>query len=201
MSNTKKFAQTWKTAVVVLATGLFLGVTNASAANLRMLESTDNSSKTAKYVNTSKEKEKEVNDTENESKAKEVKLDLEADKAAGIAGFCSGGWSYPAGQCTSFVAGILASHNIDPAKFQCLGNASTWGLAAQARGVKVDLTPKAGAVVSFGNGPFGHVAYIARVNDNGSFHIFEGNFSGLAFNERDVYLDGSVASIIHFEEL
>ncbi|KRL52948.1 CHAP domain-containing protein [Furfurilactobacillus rossiae] len=123
---------------------------------------------------------------------------------AGINGFNNGGWSYPAGQCTGFVAGILAAQGIPANKFEWLGNGEDWASNAAKRGIRVDRTPVAGAVVSFNGVPptytpgFGHVAFITRVNSNGSFHIIEGNFSGMAFHERDVWMDNAVAGIIHF---
>lgn len=130
--------------------------------------------------------------------------DLAKIKEAGINGFNTGGWSYPAQQCTSFVAGILAYKGISIDQFNYLGNGSDWAANAKARGIKVDMTPVAGAVVSFKGvppyytPPYGHVAYITAVNSNGTFHIYEGNWSGTSFHERDVSMDDAVAGIVHF---
>ncbi|MCC4121472.1 CHAP domain-containing protein [Lactococcus lactis] len=130
--------------------------------------------------------------------------DLAKIKAAGINGFTTGGWSYPAKQCTSFVAGILSYKGISTSKFETLGNGADWAANAKARGVQVDMKPSAGAVVSFKGvppnyiAPYGHVAYITKVNSNGTFHVYEGNWSGTSFHERDVSMDSAVAGIIHF---
>lgn len=131
-------------------------------------------------------------------------IDLAKIKQAGINGFNSGGWSYPSGQCTSFVAGILASQGVNTSKFNYLGNGADWAGNARSRGIKVDMTPSVGAVVSFKGvppyyiAPYGHVAFITKVNSNGTFHVYEGNWSGTSFHERDVALDNAVAGIIHF---
>lgn len=131
-------------------------------------------------------------------------IDLAKIKQAGINGFNSGGWSYPSGQCTSFVAGILAYQGVNTSKFNYLGNGADWAGNARARGIKVDMTPSVGAVVSFKGvppyyiAPYGHVAFITKVNSNGTFHVYEGNWSRTSFHERDVALDNAVAGIIHF---
>ena len=131
-------------------------------------------------------------------------IDLAQIKQAGINGFNSGGWSYPSGQCTSFVAGILASQGVNTSQFTFLGNGADWAGNARARGIRVDMTPSVGAVVSFNgvppyySAPYGHAAYITQVNSNGTFHVYEGNWLGTSFHDRDVPLDNAVAGIIHF---
>lgn len=74
---------------------------------------------------------------------------LSAVKSAGIAGFNSGAGGYPVGQCTSFIAGILAHNGVALNKYQHLGNDADWAGNARARGLKVDMTPTAGSVVSY----------------------------------------------------
>lgn len=115
--------------------------------------------------------------------------------------FIVGGHTYPARQCTSFVANILASQGVPNAKFHHLGNGAQWTSGARSRGILVNRTPKVGAVVSFkghGYSSAGHVAYITKVNPNGTFVIAEGNYSGRAYNQRTVSMNAAVAGIIHF---
>lgn len=123
-------------------------------------------------------------------------------RQAGINGFYNGGYSYPAAQCTSFVANILAERGINPSQFQFLGNGEDWAANARARGISVSMTPRVGSAVSFKAqgwyAGFGHVGYITAVNGDGSFQMVEGNFSGKAFNERTVWVNNDVAGIIHF---
>lgn len=128
---------------------------------------------------------------------------LNAVKNAGISGFNSGAGSYPTGQCTSFVAGILAHNGVSLSKYQYLGNGADWAGNARARGLK-DMTPTVGPAVSYkGVGPFypavyGHVAYVTKVNANGTYHVYEGNWLGASFHERDVKVDNTVNGFIHF---
>ena len=118
--------------------------------------------------------------------------------ASGVRGFYNGGYSYPAGQCTAFVSHILADQGVNASQFKFLGNGAQWAGNARARGIKVDRTPKVGAIVGFGGG-YGHVAYIKKVNANGTFVIAEGNYSGRAYNERTISMSTSgVNGIIHF---
>lgn len=123
-------------------------------------------------------------------------------RQAGINGFYNGGYSYPAAQCTSFVANILAERGINPSQFQFLGNGEDWAANAQARGVEVSMTPRVGSAVSFkAQGWYagvGHVGYITAVNGDGSFQMVEGNFSGQPFHERTVWVNNDIAGIIHF---
>ncbi|MBS0949057.1 CHAP domain-containing protein [Weissella minor] len=127
-------------------------------------------------------------------------------KKAGINGFNNGIAGYPVGQCTGFVASILRANKVPESKYSYLGNGNQWAANAKSRGIKVDMKPSVGAVVSFkayGSsyyGAYGHVAYITKVNSNGSVHLYEGNFSGLSFHERDANIDSAVAGVIHFSD-
>lgn len=129
---------------------------------------------------------------------------LSAIKQAGINGFNNGSAGYPAGQCTSFVASILAHNGVTASKYQHLGNGADWAANAKAKGISVDMKPSAGSVVSYkGVGPlypavYGHVAYVTKVNSNGTYHVYEGNWLGASFHERDVSVDSTVAGFIHF---
>lgn len=94
--------------------------------------------------------------------------------------------SYPQGQCTQFVKSRLAWVG------NYWGNASDWGRSAQAQGHTVNHVPSVGSIAWFGAGKptadpvYGHVAIVTAVNANGTVHIIEGNYAGLAFHERDV---------------
>lgn len=123
-------------------------------------------------------------------------------RQSGINGYYNGGYSYPALQCTGFVAQILADRGINPAQFQFLGNGEAWARNAQSRGISVSMTPRVGSVVSFKAqgwyAGYGHVGYITAVNNDGSFQMAEGNFAGKPYNERTVWVNNDVAGIIHF---
>ncbi len=57
------------------------------------------------------------------------------------------------------------------------GNASSWAYAASAAGYVVNRTPEVGAVMQNGGG-LGHVAFVERVNPDGSFEVSEMNYRG-----------------------
>lgn len=56
-----------------------------------------------------------------------------------------------------------------------LGNANTWYSRAQAQGMAVGSTPRAGAVGTTTRGALGHVVYVESVNADGSINISEMN--------------------------
>lgn len=79
-------------------------------------------------------------------------------------------WRYYSRECTSFVAWRLHSTNGYEMP-HAIGNAGVWGSWFSARGVRVDNTPARGAIAE----SFGHVAWVAVVNGNGTITIEEYN--------------------------
>ncbi|KAK4248929.1 hypothetical protein C7999DRAFT_30619 [Corynascus novoguineensis] len=79
-------------------------------------------------------------------------------------------WNYYKCQCTSFVAWRINKrlgikfHN--QYKGTNWGNANTWDDAAKRTGVKVNKTPKPGAVAQSNAGKYGHVAWVTAVDGN-----------------------------------
>ena len=55
------------------------------------------------------------------------------------------------------------------------GNATNWDNAARAAGIPVYKTPKVGDIAVRDSGTWGHVAYVAKVNADGSFMVEEYN--------------------------
>ncbi|MGX7351480.1 N-acetylmuramoyl-L-alanine amidase [Enterococcus canis] len=90
--------------------------------------------------------------------------------------------SYPAGQCTWYVANRLAQLGKPVDDF--MGNGGDWGSKAQRLGYEVQAKPFAGAAVSFSPGVlgadanYGHVAFVEAVTDQGVL-ISESNVKGL----------------------
>lgn len=102
----------------------------------------------------------------------------------GIYSWCLGGtWlsgrGYAYRNCTDYVAWKLESLGVPTSKTRNLGNASTWGTNASARGVTVNGTPAAGSVAinTTAAGGLGHVAYVASVNGS-NITIYEYNGGG-----------------------
>jgi len=96
---------------------------------------------------------------------------------------CSGvdPWKYYKCQCTSFVAQRLNErvgvkfHNMY--KGVNWGNANTWDEAARRTNVKINGTPKPGAVAQTNAGRWGHVAYVSAV-DGDYVIVEEYNYGG-----------------------
>ncbi|MFC0528603.1 CHAP domain-containing protein, partial [Phytohabitans kaempferiae] len=90
-------------------------------------------------------------------------------------------WNYYKGQCTSFAAWRINSrlginfHNRYLG--QHFGNANTWDDAARRAGLTVSSTPRPGAIAQSDGGSFGHVAWVAQVNSNGTVLIEEYNWA------------------------
>ena len=91
-------------------------------------------------------------------------------------------WNFYIGQCTSFAAwalnsrvGIAFSNSYRNVHW---GNAANWDNAARQAGVSVTSTPRAGAIAVRNSGTFGHVAFVTKVNTNGTFEVDEYNFGG-----------------------
>ena len=92
-------------------------------------------------------------------------------------------FKYAFGNCTIYVYNRitqLGGHmDLD------MGNGQDWGNTGVARGYHVSTTPKAGTAVSFSAGvlgadpTYGHVAFVERVNEDGSILISEMNAQGL----------------------
>jgi surface antigen len=88
-------------------------------------------------------------------------------------------WNVYKGQCTSFAAwrvrdnlGVAFSNSY---KGQHWGNAEHWDNAARAAGIPVFKSPKVGDIAVRSSGTYGHVAYVAKVNSDGSFMVEEYN--------------------------
>ena len=88
-------------------------------------------------------------------------------------------WNFYKGQCTSFAAWRVR-HNLgvgfsNSYRGQHWGNANHWDDAARAAGIPVYKSPKVGDIAVRSSGTWGHVAYVAKVNSDGSFMVEEYN--------------------------
>lgn len=83
------------------------------------------------------------------------------------------------GQCTWYVSGRLIELGKMPSRLGSsgfVGNAKAWKSYAESKGLSVSRTPSPGAVAIWIGGTYGHVAFVERVNSNGSFIITESNY-------------------------
>lgn len=125
--------------------------------------------------------------------------------AAESQGFYTGGPvpgdTYAWGNCTywAFAMRLWAGYPI-PTTW---GNANTWDDRAIADGYVVNHTPAVGAVYQTDEGKWGHVAYVASVNDqNGEWTISEMNYFGLNIVSKRTFSREAAASytFIHGKE-
>ena len=118
-------------------------------------------------------------------------------EAAESQGFYTGGPvegdTYAWGNCTywSFAMRLWAGYPI-PTSW---GNANTWDDRAIRDGYEVNHTPAVGAVFQTDNGEWGHVAYVASVNNqSGEWAISEMNFIGLNIISKRTFTRDAAAS-------
>lgn len=113
-------------------------------------------------------------------------------------------WNYYSRECTSFVAHCLntrngvAFHNwYGGVNF---GNANSWGNAARSIGITVDMNPAVGSIAWWGDGQWGHVAWVEAVSGD-TVHIeeYNQNWDG-CFHERDINRY-SVSGYIHIKDI
>jgi surface antigen len=84
-----------------------------------------------------------------------------------------GGNTYDYGYCTWYVKNRRGASLPNG-----LGDAHSWYSRAQAMGMAVGSTPRAGAVGTTTRGSLGHVVYVESVNKDGSINISEMNYKG-----------------------
>lgn len=90
-------------------------------------------------------------------------------------------WGMYLCNCTSYVAWALHANGQRTGWFiRGSMDAWNWPNVARRRGLRVDHTPRAGAVAAWPElgRPFGHVAYVTRVRDDGTFDVAEYNLPG-----------------------
>lgn len=112
-------------------------------------------------------------------------------------------WNFIIRQCTSFVAWRLNQDGIEfhnayrqPAGYTW-SHAYKWDEAAVRAGLVMNKTPKVGAVAQWNTGQYGHVAYVAAVNNDGSVTIEEYNASPGSYSTKTLPAD-DVENYIHF---
>lgn len=81
--------------------------------------------------------------------------------------------SYPVGQCTWGVK-VMA-----PWVGDYWGNGGDWAASAAAAGFRTGTTPQVGAVASWNDGGYGHVAYVTAVESNNAIQVYESNYNGI----------------------
>jgi surface antigen len=95
---------------------------------------------------------------------------------AGASSECFDSWGYEYRNCTSFVAWKLSTLGVDASKFQGLRNGGQWYDNSPSSARK--STPTAGMAAvrpTSQSDPFGHVAFVESVNNDGTITVAEYN--------------------------
>ncbi|WP_067823626.1 CHAP domain-containing protein [Actinomadura kijaniata] len=110
-------------------------------------------------------------------------------------------WNFFRRECVSFAAwrvrkrlGLNFHNHYRGVKW---GNANNWDNAARRARVKVNRSPKVGAIAQWNSGRFGHVAYVARVNGS-TILVEEYNKGGTHSYTTRTIKRSSVHNYIHF---
>ncbi|WP_373757044.1 GBS Bsp-like repeat-containing protein [Streptococcus ferus] len=99
-----------------------------------------------------------------------TQLNLNQAPAPKITAYINEANTYPVGQCTWGVKQLA------PWIPNWLGNGGQWTANARAKGFRTGSTPKVGAVVSWDDGGYGHVAYVTHVESNNRIQVKEANY-------------------------
>ena len=83
-----------------------------------------------------------------------------------------GAGTYPVGQCTWGVKSVA------PWAGPYWGNGGQWVASAAAEGFVVNQTPAPGAIISWNDGGYGHIAYVISVQSETSIQVVESNYGG-----------------------
>ena len=80
--------------------------------------------------------------------------------------------SYPVGQCT------WGAKTLAPWAGDYWGNGGQWAASAAAAGFRTGSTPQVGAIASWDDGGYGHVAVVTAVESSTRIHVSECNYDG-----------------------
>ena len=79
---------------------------------------------------------------------------------------------YPVGQCT------WGAKTLAPWAGDYWGNGAQWAASAAAAGFRTGSTPQVGAIISWNDGGYGHVAVVTAVQSATSIQVSEANYAG-----------------------
>lgn len=121
-------------------------------------------------------------------------------------------WGFYFGECTGYAVWAVRNHTshkdfTNDWKGQHFGNANNWANAGRAAGLQVDAKPAVGAIAQTTQWSSGHVAYVSKVNSDGTFDVIEANFGPRPRSHQmggrthlRVGAAGSFQNFIHFEK-
>ena len=80
--------------------------------------------------------------------------------------------TYPVGQCT------WGAKTLAPWAGDYWGNGAQWAASAAAAGFRTGSTPQVGAIISWNDGGYGHVAVVTAVESPTRIQVSEANYAG-----------------------
>ena len=83
-------------------------------------------------------------------------------------------WGYGCRQCVSYTAWKVLQKTGNSAMYW--GNAKDWPSSARRVGYQTGTTPKRKSIAVVTSGPYGHVAWVEKVNPNGTINISQYNY-------------------------
>ena len=86
--------------------------------------------------------------------------------------YSSSASTYPVGQCT------WGAKTLAPWAGDYWGNGAQWAASAAAAGFRTGSTPQVGAIISWNDGGYGHVAVVTAVQSATSIQVSEANYAG-----------------------
>ncbi|MEZ7648194.1 peptidoglycan hydrolase PcsB [Streptococcus constellatus] len=86
--------------------------------------------------------------------------------------YSSSASTYPVGQCT------WGAKTLAPWAGDYWGNGAQWAASAAAAGFRTGSTPQVGAIISWNDGGYGHVAVVTAVESPTRIQVSEANYAG-----------------------
>jgi surface antigen/peptidoglycan hydrolase CwlO-like protein len=87
-------------------------------------------------------------------------------------------WGMYNRECVSYTAWKVHQNYGNMPYWGGIGNANQWDNNAERYGIPYGKTPKAGSVIIFNSGRYGHAAWVESVNSNGTINLSEYNWGG-----------------------
>ena len=100
--------------------------------------------------------------------------------------YSSNASSYPVGQCT------WGAKTLAPWAGDYWGNGGQWAASAAAAGFRTGSTPQVGAIASWDDGGYGHVAVLRLLNHQLVFKFLNVTMMVVELNQLEIIVDGLI---------
>ena len=149
---------------------------NAAAENAEAEKASAVTQQVSTTVSTSTVHEEYVEENTSAAKAVTTSSNSVSSSSANVAALSLvnsvSGNTYPVGECT------WGAKEVAPWAGNYWGNGADWAYSASAAGFRTGSTPVVGAIASWNDGGYGHVAVVTAVDSNGNIQVLESNVQG-----------------------